>query len=50
LVAPCLVGGEQAPTPLDGAGARAITAPLRLREVEVQPLGDDVAIAGYLEA
>jgi diaminohydroxyphosphoribosylaminopyrimidine deaminase/5-amino-6-(5-phosphoribosylamino)uracil reductase len=50
LVAPCLVGGGRAPTPLDGAGAAAISAPLRLRRVEAAPLGDDVAITGYLEA
>jgi diaminohydroxyphosphoribosylaminopyrimidine deaminase/5-amino-6-(5-phosphoribosylamino)uracil reductase len=50
LVAPCLIGGAQAPAPLDGAGFGGFAEPLRLRHVQVEPLGDDVAMTGYLEA
>jgi diaminohydroxyphosphoribosylaminopyrimidine deaminase/5-amino-6-(5-phosphoribosylamino)uracil reductase len=47
LVAPRLLGGG-APTPVDGAGLG--NGGLRLRDVQVRRLGEDVAIEGYLEA
>lgn len=50
LVAPRLLGGAHAPTPVDGAGAAAAWEGTRLREIAVQRLGDDVAIEGYVEA
>jgi len=45
LVAPRLIGGEHAPTPVDGQGL-AGGAPLR--DLRVRPLGDDVVIEGYV--
>jgi diaminohydroxyphosphoribosylaminopyrimidine deaminase/5-amino-6-(5-phosphoribosylamino)uracil reductase len=50
LVAPRLIGGAQAPTPLDGAGPGAVDGARRLRDLRVDRLGDDVVIEGDLEA
>jgi len=44
LVAPVLLGGSDAPTPLDASSG---VAP-RLRDLAVSRLGDDVAIEGYV--
>ena len=46
LVAPGVIGGEQAPTPVDGPGL--VAGVLALRDLRVWPLGDDVAIEGYV--
>lgn len=45
LVAPRLIGGEHAPTPVDGKGLAGGAA---LRDLRVRPLGDDVVIEGYV--
>jgi diaminohydroxyphosphoribosylaminopyrimidine deaminase/5-amino-6-(5-phosphoribosylamino)uracil reductase len=45
LVAPRLIGGEQAPTPVDGVGLPGGAA---LRDLRVWSLGADVAIEGYV--
>lgn len=46
LVAPRLIGGDQAPTPVDGPGL--VAGVLALRDLRVWPLGHDVAIEGYV--
>ena len=49
LIASSLIGGAQAPTPLEGPGLVEVGGALRLRDVRViQGLGEDVAIEGYL--
>jgi diaminohydroxyphosphoribosylaminopyrimidine deaminase/5-amino-6-(5-phosphoribosylamino)uracil reductase len=50
LVAPHLFGGTEAPTPVDGVGLVHARGPLRLHGLQLQRLGDDVVIEGYLEA
>lgn len=50
LVAPRLIGGSRAPTPVDGPGLREVAGALRLRDVRVQPLGEDLVIEGQVEA
>ncbi|MDQ7858269.1 MAG: bifunctional diaminohydroxyphosphoribosylaminopyrimidine deaminase/5-amino-6-(5-phosphoribosylamino)uracil reductase RibD [Armatimonadota bacterium] len=50
LVAPRLIGGAGAPTPLDGAGPAGVAGARRLRELRVARLGDDLALEGDLEA
>ncbi|MDR7420644.1 MAG: bifunctional diaminohydroxyphosphoribosylaminopyrimidine deaminase/5-amino-6-(5-phosphoribosylamino)uracil reductase RibD [Armatimonadota bacterium] len=50
FVAPCLIGGAHAPGPLDGAAFGGFAEPLRLRQVQVERLDDDLAMTGYLEA
>ncbi len=48
LVAPRLIGGSQSPTPVDGGGLAGASRPSNLRDVQVRPLGDDIAIEGYV--
>jgi len=50
LVAPRLIGGAAAPTPVDGPGLGEGADAVRLRDVQVQPLGQELVIEGYLEA
>ncbi len=49
LIAPCLIGGAQAPSPLDGAALEAIDEAPRLRDVVIRQLGEDLAVEGYLQ-
>jgi len=48
FVAPIIIGGRRAPTPVGGEGAARISEALRLSRVRVAQMGDDVAISGYL--
>ena len=47
FVAPVLIGGREAPTPWDGAGAQAIGDAMRLERVTVERLEDDLMVVGY---
>ena len=47
FVAPLLIGGRDAPTPWDGAGAGTIADALRLERVSIERLGDDMMVVGY---
>ena len=47
FVAPVIVGGAGAPSPVAGEGVEVIGDALRLRDVEVLRLGEDVAVVGY---
>jgi diaminohydroxyphosphoribosylaminopyrimidine deaminase / 5-amino-6-(5-phosphoribosylamino)uracil reductase len=49
LVAPHLLGGAHAPTPIDGPGAAGSIGGVRLRDLTVRRLGDDLVIEGYVE-
>lgn len=48
VVAPKLVGGREAPSPVAGRGVAQVREALPLKEVEVRRLGPDVVIEGYL--
>ncbi|MGH2373384.1 MAG: bifunctional diaminohydroxyphosphoribosylaminopyrimidine deaminase/5-amino-6-(5-phosphoribosylamino)uracil reductase RibD [bacterium] len=48
LIAPRLIGGAQAPTPLEGVGLADAGRSARLHDMRVMPLGEDVAIEGYV--
>ncbi|MDR7521157.1 MAG: bifunctional diaminohydroxyphosphoribosylaminopyrimidine deaminase/5-amino-6-(5-phosphoribosylamino)uracil reductase RibD [Armatimonadota bacterium] len=50
LIAPRLLGGAQAPTPLDGPGLNGVAGAIQLRDVQVRPLGEDLVVEGYLAA
>lgn len=50
IVGPGLIGGAEAPTPVDGAGGPWADDMLRLVGVTVRRLGEDVVIEGYLPA
>ena len=47
FIAPVIVGGAAAPSPVAGEGVELIGDALRLRDVEVLRLGEDVAVVGY---
>ena len=47
FVAPVLIGGRDAPTPWDGAGAGNVADALRLERVSIERLGDDMMVVGY---
>ncbi len=50
IVGPGLIGGAEAPTPVDGAGGPWADDMLRLAGVTVRRRGEDVVIEGYLPA
>ncbi|MBL7202457.1 MAG: bifunctional diaminohydroxyphosphoribosylaminopyrimidine deaminase/5-amino-6-(5-phosphoribosylamino)uracil reductase RibD [Anaerolineae bacterium] len=47
FVAPMIIGGQHAPTPVGGPGAARIAEAWRLTGVQIQQLGADVLISGY---
>ncbi len=47
FIAPVVVGGAEAPPPVAGEGVELIGDALRLRDVEVLRLGEDIAVVGY---
>ncbi|MBE9066606.1 bifunctional diaminohydroxyphosphoribosylaminopyrimidine deaminase/5-amino-6-(5-phosphoribosylamino)uracil reductase RibD [Leptolyngbya cf. ectocarpi LEGE 11479] len=48
FVAPKLVGGSQAPTPIGDMGVTEMSAALALRDTELEKIGPDWLIQGYL--
>ena len=46
FIAPVIVGGDTAPSPVAGTGVERITDALRLDSVRIERFGDDVAIMG----
>ncbi|MEM7065466.1 MAG: bifunctional diaminohydroxyphosphoribosylaminopyrimidine deaminase/5-amino-6-(5-phosphoribosylamino)uracil reductase RibD [Cyanobacteria bacterium P01_B01_bin.77] len=48
FVAPKLVGGSQAPTPVGDMGVTEMSAALALRDTELEKIGPDWLIQGYL--
>ncbi|MDP2728154.1 MAG: bifunctional diaminohydroxyphosphoribosylaminopyrimidine deaminase/5-amino-6-(5-phosphoribosylamino)uracil reductase RibD [Dehalococcoidia bacterium] len=47
FLAPVLIGGREALTPLEGQGISSMAQALRLRRPRVEVLGEDVLISGY---
>ena len=47
FVAPMLIGGQDAPSAIAGAGAEKIADAMRLQDIDVRQHGDDVEITGY---
>lgn len=47
FIAPKLVGGKTAPSPVGGKGIDALQDALRLRDVAVRMIGGDILISGY---
>jgi diaminohydroxyphosphoribosylaminopyrimidine deaminase/5-amino-6-(5-phosphoribosylamino)uracil reductase len=48
-VAPAIIGGRDAPSPVAGEGVERLSDALRLREVTTTRFGDDVLITGYVD-
>ena len=49
FVAPKIVGGKDAPTPVEGAGVDIMDEAIRLRDLSVETIGDDVLIEGLVK-
>ena len=47
FVAPTIIGGDEAPTPVGGLGVGTMSAALRLERTKVRRFGRDTAIIGY---
>lgn len=47
IVAPIIIGGRAAPNAIGGIGAETLVEALRLRDITIQRLGDDIEITGY---
>jgi diaminohydroxyphosphoribosylaminopyrimidine deaminase / 5-amino-6-(5-phosphoribosylamino)uracil reductase len=50
FLAPKLVGGVAAPTPVEGTGCSEMGQAVALHDLTVERVGDDVLVAGYLAA
>jgi diaminohydroxyphosphoribosylaminopyrimidine deaminase / 5-amino-6-(5-phosphoribosylamino)uracil reductase len=48
FVAPKIIGGKQAPTPVGGEGRSFMAEAWRLAEVKYEAYGDDFAVAGFI--
>lgn len=47
ILAPIVIGGSEAPNAVGGSGAGTLADALRLRDLSVTRLGDDIEITGY---
>jgi diaminohydroxyphosphoribosylaminopyrimidine deaminase/5-amino-6-(5-phosphoribosylamino)uracil reductase len=48
FIAPKIVGGQEAPTPVGGTGVATVDEAIRLRDLSVERIGDDVLLEGYV--
>lgn len=49
FIAPVIIGGSRAKTPVSGKGVAKITDAFRLRRVKTERIGEDVMITGYVK-
>lgn len=49
IVAPKIIGGADAKTPVEGEGATIVSEAFSLQRMQSKPLGEDLLIEGYLE-
>ena len=49
IIAPLIVGAADAPGAVAGRGAQRMADAIRLRDVTVERLGEDVLVTGYAE-
>jgi diaminohydroxyphosphoribosylaminopyrimidine deaminase/5-amino-6-(5-phosphoribosylamino)uracil reductase len=49
-VAPVLIGGRSAPSPVGGNGAAAMAQATRLDSVRIEQIGEDMLVVGYPRA
>ena len=48
FIAPKLIGGKTAPGPIGGAGIEQLSNAVRLGDIHVSLIGEDILIEGYL--
>lgn len=49
FVAPVLIGGKDAPTPIEGKGVRKVADAWKLRDLSVERIGPDLLVRGFVE-
>jgi diaminohydroxyphosphoribosylaminopyrimidine deaminase/5-amino-6-(5-phosphoribosylamino)uracil reductase len=49
FIAPVVIGGEGAKSPVGGQGVEKIADAMRLKRVTIEQLGDDLMVTGYVE-
>jgi diaminohydroxyphosphoribosylaminopyrimidine deaminase/5-amino-6-(5-phosphoribosylamino)uracil reductase len=49
FIAPIIVGGNAAPSPIGGGGADKLADAVRIRGVTIRRMGSDVVVEGYLK-
>ena len=47
FIAPRLLGGKDAPTPVGGEGFQAMEEALEIRDLKMKKIGDDYMLEGY---
>ena len=47
FIAPAIIGGAGAPSPVEGQGADLLSETFKLRDVSVDQVGDDLLVKGY---
>ncbi len=47
VIAPIIIGAEDAPAAVAGRGAYRMADALHLRDITIEPLGDDILVTGY---
>lgn len=48
-IAPIIIGGEGAISPISGTGISTVSEALRLHDVKITPRGDDIFVDGYIK-
>lgn len=48
IVAPKIIGGEKAPTPVEGPGIELLSEAIKLKDLKIERLGEDILIEGYI--
>ena len=49
FLAPLIIGGKDAPSPVEGSGIETLPEAVRLTQVTTQRFGEDILIEGYVE-
>lgn len=49
FVAPKIIGGREAPTPVEGVGIDRMADAVRLHDIRIDHFGDDILITGYVD-
>ena len=47
FIAPMIIGGKAASSPVEGSGAKLLSHAIRLRDVKVERIEDDLLVKGY---
>jgi diaminohydroxyphosphoribosylaminopyrimidine deaminase/5-amino-6-(5-phosphoribosylamino)uracil reductase len=47
IAAPLIIGGSEAPVAIGGRGAQTLAEALRLQDLSIDRLGNDIEITGY---